>query len=105
MHIAMGVNVADNTGDRIDILNQAMGGNNTLDLSNLFDQTVTLKKDLTLASAPAGTAHDYFSFASFNQGFTIFIPDIQVLEQDGKVLWQLKPIKPKEQGASVSDWL
>lgn len=90
MHIAMGVNVADNTGDRIDILNQAMGGNNTLDLSNLFDQTVTLKKDLTLASAPAGTAHDYFSFASFNQGFTIFIPDIQVLEQDGKVLWQLK---------------
>lgn len=90
MHITMGVNAADNTGDRIDILNQATGGDNTLDLSSLFDQTVTLKNDLTLASAPAGTAHDYFSFSSFNRGFTIFTPDTQVLEQDGKVLWQLK---------------
>ncbi|WP_109550789.1 S6 family peptidase, partial [Escherichia coli] len=50
MNIAMGVSTADNTGDRIDILNKATGGHNTLDLSSLFDQTVTLKNDLTLAS-------------------------------------------------------
>ncbi|EPO2325450.1 S6 family peptidase [Escherichia coli] len=90
MNIAMGVSTADNTGDRIDILNKATGGHNTLDLSSLFDQTVTLKNDLTLASAPVGTSHEYFSFASLNRGFTIYTPDTQVQEKDGRVYWQLK---------------
>ncbi|WP_105456918.1 S6 family peptidase, partial [Escherichia coli] len=83
MNIAMGVSTADNTGDRIDILNKATGGHNTLDLSSLFDQTVTLKNDLTLASAPVGTSHGYFSFASLNRGFTVYTPDTQVQEKDG----------------------
>ncbi|MCO4946592.1 autotransporter outer membrane beta-barrel domain-containing protein, partial [Escherichia coli] len=86
----MGVSTADNTGDRIDILNKATGGHNTLDLSSLFDQTVTLKNDLTLASAPVGTSHGYFSFASLNRGFTVYTPDTQVQEKDGRVYWQLK---------------
>ncbi|HHN9985988.1 TPA: S6 family peptidase [Escherichia coli] len=90
MNIAMGVSTADNTGDRIDILNKATGGHNTLDLSSLFDQTVTLKNDLTLASAPSGTSHGYFSFASLNRGFTVYTPDTQVQEKDGRVFWQLK---------------
>ncbi|CAM8123627.1 S6 family peptidase [Escherichia coli] len=90
MNIAMGVSTADNTGDRIDILNKATGGHNTLDLSTLFDQTVTLKNDLTLASAPVGTSHGYFSFASLNRGFTVYTPDTQVQEKDGRVYWQLK---------------
>ncbi|HBA7293544.1 TPA: autotransporter outer membrane beta-barrel domain-containing protein, partial [Escherichia coli] len=76
--------------DRIDILNKATGGHNTLDLSSLFDQTVTLKNDLTLASAPVGTSHGYFSFASLNRGFTVYTPDTQVQEKDGRVYWQLK---------------
>ncbi|HFO4234530.1 TPA: S6 family peptidase [Escherichia coli] len=90
MNIAMGVSTADNTGDRIDILNKATGGHNTLDLSSLFEQTVTLKNDLTLASAPVGTSHEYFSFASLNRGFTVYTPDTQVQEKDGRVYWQLK---------------
>ncbi|EHP1067809.1 autotransporter outer membrane beta-barrel domain-containing protein [Escherichia coli] len=90
MNIAMGISTADNTGDRIDILNKATGGHNTLDLSSLFDQTVTLKNDLTLASAPAGTSHGYFSFASLYRGFTVYTPDTQVQEKDGRVYWQLK---------------
>ncbi|EHJ2160632.1 autotransporter outer membrane beta-barrel domain-containing protein [Salmonella enterica] len=90
MQIAMGVSTADSTSDRIDILNKATGGHNTLDLSSLFDQTVTLKNDLTLASAPGGTSHGYFSFASLNRGFTVYTPDTQVQEKDGKVIWQLK---------------
>ena len=90
MNIVMGVSTADNTGDRIDILNKATGGYNTLDLSPLFDQTVTLKNDLTLASAPVGTSHGYFSFASLNKGFTVYTPDTQVQEKDGRVYWQLK---------------
>lgn len=90
MNIAMGVSTVDNTSDRIDILNKATGGHNTLDLSSLFDQTVTLKNDLTLASAPVGTSHGYFSFASLNRGFTVYTPDTQVQEKDGRVYWQLK---------------
>ncbi len=90
MHIYMGVSITDNTSDRIDILSEATGGYNTLDLSSLFDQTVTLKNDLTLASAPAGTSHEYFSFASLNRGFTVYTPDTQVQEKDGRVFWQLK---------------
>lgn len=90
MNIAMGVSMDDNTGDRIDILNQATGEHNTLDLSSLFDQTVALKNDLTVASAPVGTSHEYFSFASLNRGFTVYTPDTQVQEKDGRVFWQLK---------------
>ncbi|KDT88128.1 outer membrane autotransporter barrel domain protein [Escherichia coli 3-105-05_S4_C1] len=90
MNIAMGVSTADNTGDRIDILNKATGGHNTLDLSSLFDQTVTLKNDLTLVSAPGGTSHGYFSFASLNRGFTVYTPDTQVQEKNNRVYWQLK---------------
>ncbi|EES4110583.1 autotransporter outer membrane beta-barrel domain-containing protein [Escherichia coli] len=90
MHIDMGVSTTDNTSDRIDILDKATGGHNTLDLSSLFDQTVALKDDLTLASAPVGTSHGYFSFASLNRGFTVYTPDTQVLEKDGKVVWQLE---------------
>ncbi|HBA7990938.1 TPA: autotransporter outer membrane beta-barrel domain-containing protein, partial [Escherichia coli] len=65
-------------------------GHNTLDLSSLFDQTVTLKNDLTLASAPGGTSHGYFSFASLNRGFTVYTPDTQVQEKNNRVYWQLK---------------
>ncbi len=90
MNIAMGVSTADSMGDRIDILNKATGGHNTLDLSSLFDQTVTLKNDLTLASAPVGTSHEYFSFASLKRGFTVYTPDTQIQEKDGRVFWQLK---------------
>ncbi|EKA6088708.1 autotransporter outer membrane beta-barrel domain-containing protein [Salmonella enterica] len=94
LHISLGVSIADSTGDRVDILQKATGGHNILDLTTLFDQSVLLKNDLTLASAPAGTSHSYFSFASLNRGFTVYTPDTQVQEKDGKVLWQLKSNTP-----------
>ncbi|MEB7742603.1 autotransporter outer membrane beta-barrel domain-containing protein, partial [Escherichia coli] len=90
MKITMGISTADNIGDRIDILEQAAGGDNTLDLSALFDQSVALKNDLPLVSAPGGTAHEYFLFSGLNRGFTTYTPDTQVQEKDGKVFWQLK---------------
>ncbi|HAL1835060.1 TPA: autotransporter outer membrane beta-barrel domain-containing protein, partial [Escherichia coli] len=90
MHIVMGVSTSNNMSDRLDIINNAAGGHNTLDLSYLFARALTLKEDITLASAPAGTAHDYFSFSGINRGFSIYTPDTQVMEKDGKVFWQLK---------------
>ncbi|HAI7179509.1 TPA: S6 family peptidase [Escherichia coli] len=91
---SMGVSIADNTSDKIEILNLAKGGNNTLDLSSLFGQSGALAYDLTLASAPSGTSNDYFSFANINRGFTVYTPNTQVIEENGKVLWQLKGKKP-----------
>ncbi|HDI3035289.1 S6 family peptidase [Cronobacter turicensis] len=90
----MGVNIKDNVGDKVEILNLAQGVNNSLDLSNLYGQSGELAYDLTIASAPSGTSHDFFSFASFDRGFTVYTPNTQVTEQDGKVLWQLKGKKP-----------
>ncbi|EMU6031389.1 autotransporter outer membrane beta-barrel domain-containing protein, partial [Salmonella enterica subsp. enterica serovar Bredeney] len=90
LHVAMGVSTAGNSSDRVDILNQAKGGHNILDMSSLFDQTVTLKNNLTLASAPTGTSHGYFSFVNLKRGFTVYTPDTQVVEQDGRMLWPLK---------------
>lgn len=90
LRLEMGVSGTGNTGDRIDILSQTAGGHNTIDLSSLFDKTVSLTDDLTLASAPAGVSHSYFGFATMNRGFTRYSPDTQVTEENGKVLWQLK---------------
>ncbi|HGY4387221.1 TPA: autotransporter outer membrane beta-barrel domain-containing protein, partial [Escherichia coli] len=41
-------------------------------------------------SAPGGTSHGYFSFASLNRGFTVYTPDTQVQEKNNRVYWQLK---------------
>jgi len=86
MHFVIGVNTADNSSDRIDILDQATGGDNLLDLFWLPDSSITLKNALILASAPAGTAWGYFSFASLN---SVYTPETQVQEKDGKVFWLL----------------
>ncbi|EPQ7464101.1 S6 family peptidase [Escherichia coli] len=90
LKIKIGVSPSENTNDKVQILRQAKGGHNILDLTSVFEQTVTLTEDLTLASAPSGTSHGYFSFASLNRGFTVYNPDTQVVEKDDKVLWQLK---------------
>ncbi|EMW4852040.1 autotransporter outer membrane beta-barrel domain-containing protein [Escherichia coli] len=90
LQIKLGVSASENTSDKLEILGQATGGHNTLDLSSVFDQMVLLTEDITLASAPSGTSHGYFSFTSLNRGFTVYTPDTQVVEQEGKVLWQLK---------------
>lgn len=90
LRLEMGVSEAGNTGDRVDILNKTSGGHNTIDLSSLFDKTVSLTRNLTLASAPTGVSHSYFGFATLNRGFTRYSPDTQVTEENGKVLWQLK---------------
>ncbi|WP_085044944.1 S6 family peptidase [Cronobacter sakazakii] len=95
MLISLGVDVASGTGDKIIIESEAKGGNNSLDISSMLDGDQRLKKDLTVASAPAGTPTNYFSLASFSRGFSTFNPETQVVEQDGKVLWQLKHSKPE----------
>ncbi|EGT4373731.1 autotransporter outer membrane beta-barrel domain-containing protein, partial [Cronobacter malonaticus] len=92
--ISLGVNLAKGIGDQIEVVKKALGANNRLDISSMFDGEQKLKSDLTVASAPAGTAKEYFSFASFSRGFSTFTPETQVVEKDGRVLWQLKHSEP-----------
>lgn len=94
MHISLGANISKGVGDRIDIIERAQGQNNILDVSLFFDENARLKNDLTVASAPAGTAHNMFSFGSFTRGFSDFTPETQVQEADGKVMWQLAKVVP-----------
>ncbi|EOL9063411.1 S6 family peptidase [Cronobacter turicensis] len=96
MLISLGVNLAKGIGDQIEVVKKALGANNRLDISSMFDGEQKLKSDLTVASAPAGTARDYFSFASFSRGFSTFKPETQVVEKDGRVLWQLKHSEPEK---------
>ncbi|HAP0576376.1 TPA: autotransporter outer membrane beta-barrel domain-containing protein, partial [Escherichia coli] len=88
MHISLGADVSKGIGDRIEIIERAQGQNNILDVSLFFDENARLKNDLTVVSAPAGTAHNMFSFGSFTRGFSDFTPETQVQEADGKVMWQ-----------------
>lgn len=92
MHISLGADVSKGIGDRIEIIERAQGQNNILDVSLFFDENARLKNDLTVVSAPAGTAHNMFSFGSFTRGFSDFTPEPQVQEADGKVMWQLAKV-------------
>lgn len=92
MHISLGADVSKGIGDRIEIIERAQGQNNILDVSLFFDENARLKNDLTVVSAPAGTAHNMFSFGSFTRGFSDFTPETQVQEADGKVMWQLAKV-------------
>ncbi|ELZ1652435.1 autotransporter outer membrane beta-barrel domain-containing protein [Cronobacter sakazakii] len=107
MLISLGVNLAKGIGDQIEVVKKALGANNRLDISSMFDGEQKLKSDLTVASAPSGTARDYFSFASFSRGFSTFKPETQVVEKDGRVLWQLKHSEPEKvdivPGTSVNE--
>ncbi|HCP1396590.1 TPA: autotransporter outer membrane beta-barrel domain-containing protein, partial [Escherichia coli] len=90
MKITLGVDTNGGRSDRIEVLSNAQGTHNALDLTPVLGETSILKQDLTLASAPAGTSHDYFLFSDINKGFSVYKPNAQIVEKDGKVLWQLK---------------
>ncbi|HCP1510505.1 TPA: autotransporter outer membrane beta-barrel domain-containing protein, partial [Escherichia coli] len=90
MKITLGVDTTSYRSDRIEISAHAQGAHNTLDLTPVLGESPVLKQDLILASAPVGTSHDYFLFSDINKGFSVYKPNAQIVEKDGKVLWQLK---------------
>ena len=73
LSLMLGVKPATLESDRLTIRNLASGGDNLLDVSLLVDpeEQVALKQDLVMIDAPAGTAHNYFSFASGYSGFSV----------------------------------
>ena len=106
LKLLLGVKPAALESDRLTIRNAASGGDNLLDVNLLVsaEEPVTLKQDLVMIDAPAGTAHDYFSFASGYSGFSVYTPNYQVKDENDRVLWvlernQTQPETPVEPAA------
>lgn len=87
MRIALGV--SDKGNDSIVIENTTTGGNNVLDISALFGQKINPRDGLSFASLSGSTDRNYFTFASVENGFSIYDPDYEVVEEDGKLVWKI----------------
>ncbi len=87
MRIALGV--SDKGNDSIVIENTPTGGNNVLDISALFGQKINPRDGLSFASLSGSADRNYFSFASVENGFSIYDPDYEVVEEDGKLVWKI----------------
>jgi len=92
LNLMLGVKPATLESDRLTIRSLASGGDNLLDVNLLVgaQEQVTLKQHLVMIDAPAGTAHDYFSFANGYSGFSVYTPNYQVKEENDRVLWVLE---------------
>ncbi|MBC6577762.1 autotransporter outer membrane beta-barrel domain-containing protein [Escherichia coli] len=87
MRIALGV--SDKGNDSIVIETPPTGGNNVLDISALFGQKINPRDGLSFASLSGSADRNYFSFASVENGFSIYDPDYEVVEEDGKLVWKI----------------
>lgn len=90
-NLQLGLGIAPQTGisDSIYIDKSAQGSGNTLDLGFMLGETFPdrITNTMVLLDAPAGTAHDYFTLPPIKRGFSIYSPDYQVIESDGRVQW------------------
>lgn len=90
--VALGLDVASSESDTLVINNSTKGGDNILsiNISGNPSAVTSLKNKVVIADAPAGTDHSYFKLASLSKGFTIYTPDYNVQDVDGRVKWILK---------------
>ena len=89
--ISLAASPATEQSDKVAIKDSATGSSNILDISVLTEasEAVKLLTDLVLLDAPGGTAHDYFTVPAIARGFSLFTPNYQVIEEDGRVRWVL----------------
>ncbi|WP_338564371.1 S6 family peptidase [Erwinia sp. E_sp_B04_7] len=89
--LSLAASPATEQSDKVVIKDSATGSNNILDISVLTEasEEVKLLTDLVLLDAPGGTAHDYFTVPTIARGFSLFTPNYQVIEEQGRVRWVL----------------
>lgn len=90
--LSLGLDAAAGTGDTLVIRDKVTGSSNTLNIVPEGDtQNLTsLKQNVVFADAPGDTSHDYFRLASMARGFTLYTPDYQVEDSNGRVQWLLR---------------
>lgn len=90
--LSLGLDMSTGTGDKLVVRRRAVGRDNKLNIVPQGDvnDSSLLERDVVFADAPAGTDHGYFNMASLARGFTLYTPDYQVKEINGRVLWLLQ---------------
>nr|WP_255342948.1 S6 family peptidase [Pantoea sp. IMH] len=108
LRVMLGVKPETLESDLLTIKNSATGGSNLLDVSLLVDagKPVALVQDLVMIDAPAGTSHDYFTFADSYSGFSVYQPNYQVKDENDRVKWVLEhnqTVQPEEPNPATPD--
>lgn len=91
VHFALTARPQDGASDSIHVATEALGDDNSLDLTLLVRGEVpdNASGRLLLASAPVSTADSYFKTGSVTQGLTVYVPNLEIVSTDTEKKWQL----------------
>ncbi|MFY2569096.1 S6 family peptidase [Achromobacter ruhlandii] len=91
VHFALTARPQDGASDSIHVATEALGDDNSLDLTLVVRGEVPDNAcgRLLLASAPASTADSYFKTGSVTQGLTVYVPNLEIVSTDTEKKWQL----------------
>ncbi|WP_063579977.1 S6 family peptidase, partial [Achromobacter ruhlandii] len=91
VHFALTARPQDGASDSIRVATEALGDDNSLDLTLLVRGEVpdNASGRLLLASAPVSTADSYFKTGSVTQGLTVYLPNLEIVSTDTEKKWQL----------------
>ncbi|MFY2610237.1 S6 family peptidase [Achromobacter ruhlandii] len=91
VHFALTARPQDGASDSIRVATEALGDDNSLDLTLLVRGEVSDNASgrLLLASAPVSTADSYFKTGSVTQGLTVYVPNLEIVSTDTEKKWQL----------------
>ncbi|WP_238923350.1 S6 family peptidase [Achromobacter ruhlandii] len=91
VHFALTARPQDGASDSIHVATEALGDDNSLDLTLLVRGEVpdNASGRLLLASAPVSTADSYFKTGSITQGLTVYVPNLEIVSTDTEKKWQL----------------
>ncbi len=105
LNLKLGVKPSTLESDKLTINSAASGSDNLLDVKLIVgsNEQVALNQDLVMIDAPAGTSHDYFSFASNYSGFSVYTPNYQVKDENDRVLWVLEHNQEQEPAEVVPE--
>ena len=105
LNLMLGVKPSTLESDKLTINSAASGSDNLLDVKLIVgsNEQVALNQDLVMIDAPAGTSHDYFSFASNYSGFSVYTPNYQVKDENDRVLWVLEHNQEQEPAEVVPE--
>ncbi|MFY3135018.1 autotransporter outer membrane beta-barrel domain-containing protein, partial [Achromobacter ruhlandii] len=91
VHFALTARPQDGASDSIRVATEALGDDNSLDLTLLVRGEVpdNASGRLLLASAPVSTSDSYFKTGSVTQGLTVYVPNLEIVSTDTEKKWQL----------------
>ncbi|MCV6804061.1 S6 family peptidase [Achromobacter ruhlandii] len=91
VHFALTARPQEGASDSIRVATEALGDDNSLDLTLLVRGEVpdNASGRLLLASAPVSTADSYFKTGSVTQGLTVYVPNLEIVSTDTEKKWQL----------------